>query len=372
MAIGPLLPRRAALTGAIGGTAAFLALRACAARASAGPLFLVCRVHPVEGAGVALVEADGQGLPGPSLPGRGHGVCLRPGTAEAVVFARRPGTFAAVFEPQSGLVLRRFDTPADRHFYGHGVFEPTGRILFATENDITRGQGVLGLYDAADGYRRVGEVGAAGIGPHDIALLPDGRTLAVANGGILTLPESGRAMLNVDSMQPSLNLIEAASGRLVEAQRLAPGLHQLSIRHLAQAPSGLIAAGMQWEGEPGSPVPLVAIDRGAGLVTLDAPAEELAGMAAYIGSVAFDRSGQVIAASCPRGGRVAFWRADDGQFLRTVATADACAVGPAEAPGQFIMATGLGLVQHIDSLTGEIMPVGERAPVAYDNHLTML
>ena len=107
---------------------------------------------------------------------------------------------------------------------------------------------MLGLYDAADGYRRVGEVDAAGIGPHDIALLPDGRTLAVANGGILTLPETGRAMLNVDSMQPSLNLIEAASGRLVDAQRLAPELHQLSIRHLAQAPDGLIAAGMQWEG----------------------------------------------------------------------------------------------------------------------------
>lgn len=366
------LARRSALVAAVGGPAAYLALRACGARASAGPMFVVCRVHPVQGAGVALIDEDGLPESGPSLPGRGHGVSLRPGSAEAVVFARRPGTYAAVFEPHSGLVVRRFDTPPERHFYGHGVFDPSGRMLFATENDTRRGRGVLGLYDATDGYRRVGEIEAFGIGPHDIALLADGRTLAVANGGILTLPESGRDKLNLDSMQPSLNLIDAASGKLVEERRLAPALHQLSIRHLAQAPSGLIAAGMQWEGEPGSPVPLVAIDRGSGLVTLDAPADELAGMAAYIGSVAFDRSGQVIAASCPRGGRVAFWRADDGQFLRTVATADACAVGPAEAPGHFIMATGLGLVQHIDSLTGEIVPVGERAPVAYDNHLTML
>ena len=372
MDIGPLLPRRAALTGALGGAAAFLALRACAVRASAGPLFLVCRVHPVAGAGVALVEEDGRGLPGPSLPGRGHGVCLRPGSEEAVVFARRPGTFAAVFEPRSGLVHRRFDTPADRHFYGHGVFEPSGRILFATENDITRGQGVLGLYDAADGYRRVGEVDAAGIGPHDIALLPDGRTLAVANGGILTLPETGRAMLNVDSMQPSLNLIEAASGRLVEAQRLAPELHQLSIRHLAQAPDGLIAAGMQWEGPAGRPVPLMAVSRGAGLVPLQAPDDVLATMAAYIGSVAFDRTGAVIGASCPRGGRIAFWRAADGAFLRTVELADACAIGPAPTAGRFLVATGLGLVLELDPLTGAATPLGERAPVAYDNHLTVL
>ena len=45
------LPRRAAMIGAAGGAAAFLALRACAARAEAGPLFVVCRVHPAMGAG---------------------------------------------------------------------------------------------------------------------------------------------------------------------------------------------------------------------------------------------------------------------------------------------------------------------------------
>ena len=247
------------------------------------------------------------------------------------MFARRPGTFAAVFEPTTGLVVRRFDTPPDRHFYGHGVFEPTGRVLVTTENDTSRGQGVLGLYDAADGYRRIGELPAHGIGPHDIALLPDGRTLAVANGGILTLPESGRDKLNLDSMRPSLNRIELASGRLLDEGRLPDRLHRLSIRHLAQAEGGLIAAGLQWEGEPGDLVPLVAIDRGDGLATLDAPSDVLATMAAYIGSVAFDRSGAILGASCPRGNRIAFWRVADGGFLRTVEIADACALGPAHA-----------------------------------------
>ena len=49
------LPRRAALTSSIG-AAAWLALRACTARAEAGPLFLICRVHPALGAGVARVD----------------------------------------------------------------------------------------------------------------------------------------------------------------------------------------------------------------------------------------------------------------------------------------------------------------------------
>ena len=114
-----LLPRRAAMVGALGGAAAFLALRACAARAEAGPLFVVCRVHPAAGAGVALVDGDAGAVAGPGLPARGHGICLRPGTAEAVVFARRPGTFAAVFEPTTGLVA-----PALRHPAGSPFLRP--------------------------------------------------------------------------------------------------------------------------------------------------------------------------------------------------------------------------------------------------------
>ena len=366
------LPRRAALVGACGGAAAYLALRACAASAQAGPLFLVCRVHPALGAGVALVDDHAGAAAGPALPDRGHGLCLRPGTAEAVVFARRPGTFAAVFEPATGLVLRRFDSPPGRHFYGHGVFDPTGRILVATENDVTRGQGVLGLYDAADGYRRVGELPAHGIGPHDIALLPDGRTLAVANGGILTLPETGRDKLNLDTMRPSLNLVDLASGRLLEARRLPDRLRHLSLRHLAQTGDGLVAAGLQWEGEPGAPVPLVALDRGNGLETLDIPRDILPSLAGYVGSVAFDRTGRVLAASCPRGDRVAFWRAQDGSFLRAVTLADACAVGPAHAAGRFLAATGTGQVVEIDPADGAILALGERAPAAYDNHLLVM
>ena len=79
--------RRAALVGALGGVTAYLALRACAARGDAGPLFAVCRVHPALGAGVALVDDRAGVAPGPDLSGRGHGVCRRPGTPEAVVFA---------------------------------------------------------------------------------------------------------------------------------------------------------------------------------------------------------------------------------------------------------------------------------------------
>lgn len=365
------LPRRAALAGAFGGCLAYLALKACAASAAPGPLFLVCRVHPSEGAGAVRVDGEGQAAAVAGLPGRGHGICLRPGTAEAVVFARRPGTFAAVFEPLTGLVHRRFDTPASRHFFGHGAFDAAGRLLFATENDVASGEGMLGIYDAADGYRRVGEVPSGGIGPHDVTLFPDGRTLAVANGGILTRPETGRTMLNLDSMRSGLAYLDLANGRPLAEDRLAEDLRLLSLRHLAVAADGRRVVGMQWEGDPDDLVPLVALGDGGGLRALSAPEAEMAAMASYVGSVAFDQGGGVVAASCPRGNRLAFWDAD-GSFLRTVALPDACAIGPARAPGRFLTTTGIGTVLEVDARTGATVPLGERAPVAYDNHLTVL
>ena len=44
--------------------------------------------------------------------------------------------------------------------------------------------------------------------PHEAILLADGKTLAVANGGIETHIETGREKLNLDFMQPSLALVE--------------------------------------------------------------------------------------------------------------------------------------------------------------------
>ncbi len=55
-----------------------------------------------------------------------------------------------------------------------------------------------------------------------------------------------------------------------------------------------------------------------------------------------------------------------------VTVADGCAIGPAREPGRFVVASGLGLVLEVDARTGAATPWGERAPVAYDNHLTVL
>ncbi len=92
---------------------------------------------------------------------------------------------------------------------------------------------MIGVRDATGGYKQIGEFPAHGMEPHDIALLSDGRTMVIANGGIRTHPDRGADELNLADMQPSLVYVDVATGDLLEEHRLAPALHQLSIRHLA-------------------------------------------------------------------------------------------------------------------------------------------
>ena len=206
-----------------------------------------------------------------------------------------------VIDIDRGEALRRIDAAAGRHFYGHGAFSPDGRYLFTTENDFQTGRGMVGIRDAEDGYRQIGEFASEGIGPHELVLMPDGGTLAVANGGIRTHPDNDRAMLNLDTMQPSLAYLDLASGRLRDMFGLAPRLHRLSIRHLAVNPDGAVALAMQYEGSKRDRVPLVGVHEGGDIRLLEAPPAIERRMRHYAGSVAFDRGGRLARGLLPAG-----------------------------------------------------------------------
>ena len=104
--------------------------------------------------------------------------------------------------------------------------------------------GMIGVYDATAGFRRIGEFATHGMDAHEMLLLDDGRTLAIANGGIETHPDFGRAKLNIATMKPSFVFIDRLSGDLIEKHELAPELHQLSIRHMDQDQSGALCFGI--------------------------------------------------------------------------------------------------------------------------------
>ena len=335
-------------------------------------LYLSARADASGGYRVSGFLADGAKFFDLPLPGRGHAFAVRPGARAAVHFARRPGCFALVVDLARRAVLRTMETPADRHFYGHGTFSQDGRLLYASENDFDGERGVIGVYDAEDDYRRVGEMPSHGIGPHEIALFSDGETIVVANGGIATHPDLPRVKLNLPTMAPSLCHIDRQNGTLLRELRLDPALHRLSIRHLAVGPADAVAVAMQYEGPAQDLVPLVAIQRNGGaLRLLQGPRAVLRAMKNYCGSICFDAGGRTIAVSAPRGGLVTFWDVDAGRHLSSAQVSDGCGVAPGTRPGEFLASSGRGGMVVIDARSGATRPlaVDGLESALWDNHL---
>jgi uncharacterized protein len=183
-----------------------------------------------------------------------------------------------------------------------------GRLLYSTENDYERAAGVIGVRDATGGYQQIGEFEAHGMEPHDIALSADGRTMVIANGGIRTHPDKGAEELNLADMRPSLVYVDVETGDLLEEHVLAPELHQLSIRHIAIASGDTVVFGCQYRGPEQDAPALVGFHRrGETPVIVEASGETQGGLRNYIGSVAADSGGSIVAASAPKGGLITYW-----------------------------------------------------------------
>lgn len=302
-----------------------------------------------------------------ALPDRGHAAAAHPLRPEAIAFARRPGTYAVGVNCLTGREFTRFEAPAARHFYGHGVFGDAGARLFTPMNDYELGVGRIGFWDAAASYAYLGEFSSGGVGPHDIALLPDGASLVVANGGIDTHPESGRTKLNVPEMRPNLCYLDL-EGTINERVELDAALHHNSIRHLSLRADGLVAFAMQWQGDANTVVPLLGLHRrGEAPKLLAAPEPAQRAMKGYGASVVFSGDGAQVAISSSRGGLVHIFDVESGGFVRQFAAPDVS--GIAAAPQGFLATTGQG---HVYEIRAQGDALRTRRDVAWDNHLVML
>lgn len=299
------------------------------------------------------------------LPARGHAGAAHPTRAEAVAFARRPGTYALVVDVAAGQVIAQLAPPEHRQFNGHGIYIDGGATLLTVEQEARGSAGHIGVWDVASGYTRVGEFATHGIGPHDVRLMPDGLTLVLANGGIETDP-TDREKLNVPDMQPSLMYLSLA-GELLEEVRLAPEMHFNSIRHLALRDDGLVGFAMQWEGEPDMGYPLLGLHRrGMRPVLAEAPlADELA-MKGYAGSIAFSADGSEIAITSPKGGRLHRF-APDGAFIAAQVREDVCGLAP--HPEGLLASDGFGGMIVVGPEASRPLA---RHDLLWDNHIVTL
>jgi hypothetical protein len=360
------LDRRSLLI-SLASSAAMLALPECAA-ALEPECFAAARRDDRGNFSAALFTLKGD-VRAVELPQRGHDITLKPDGSEWVAFARRPGRFGVAI-PIDARAPVWFASKPDRHFFGHGVFSADGRLLYTTENDYEHVAGVIGVRDATGCYKQIGELPAHGLEPHDIAPLADGRTMVIANGGIQTHPDCGDDELNLPDMQPSLVYVDLATGDLLEEQRLAPQLHQLSIRHLAIAAGDTVVFGCQYRGpEEDAPALIGFHRRGETPVIVEAPGETQMALRNYIGSVAADSGGGIVAASAPKGGLVTYWDVAARRYLGVSGLNDGCGLAPTHRSARFLLTSGEGWLATADAAGPMLRQISD---FQWDNHAILV
>jgi len=334
--------------------------------------------------GVNLQSKKSHAIP---VEQRFHGVCSN--GRHAVFVARRPGNSLKLVDLHSGELLQTVQADTQRHYFGHGVFSADGTRLYVTENaysassdkDImseTKGyeaRGMIGVYRVAETIEKIHEFPVMGIGPHELALLPDDKTLVVAVGGILTHPQAGRQKLNLGSIQSSLSYLDRHSGELLLS--VPCPYAELSLRHLTvTADKGKVIVGAQYEGSNKAEAPSLLFSHSLqknekNLTPLIAEDYQWQSHNAYIASVAVDSQSKYILASTPRGNLISLWGSESGLCKNTFAVSDVSGVGYAEDFGGFIVSTGKGRVFILDPAKQRLEPLLLPDRYRWDNHLTV-
>ncbi|WP_373078317.1 DUF1513 domain-containing protein [Zhongshania sp.] len=307
-----------------------------------------------------------------SIPRRGHDSLFHRQRQELVFFSRRPGREMYVIDAKSGDVRHTISSEDGYHYYGHGCLSADSRYLYTTENHIAGdGAGSIGIYDCEKDYQCLGHMDCDGIGPHELALMPDGKTLAIAIGGIKTLPASGRKTLNPETMAPALHYLDIASAQVVE--RHAAPHYQLSLRHLDVSPSGQIVIGAQFQGALPSRLPLVySHERGAMLTPMDYGELPLQFKQDYIASISIDDQGIHAVTSCPRDNLVCLWDLRNQQLKQVYSLRDSAGAVYDSAYQQFILSNGNGQLMALKPGHRALTPLAYAAGTHWDNHLTLL
>lgn len=291
------------------------------------------------------------------VPTRAHGL-----TAEAdgsiLALARRPGDWMVRWHPERRKPQWVW-AEAGRAFNGHAARSADGRRIFTTETDLDSGNGLIGVWDAR-GLEKQDEWPTGGIDAHEI--LVDGASLLVANGGVPTRPETGRAKRDLHKMDSSLVRLGARDGSMLGQWRLADS--RLSLRHLARN-GNLIGIAMQAEHDTPAlreTAPVLAIFDGTILILPESA--ETPNLRGYGGDIAAWQDGFAI--SAPRAHSVVRWRPRDG-WQAGMSLQEGCALANREQDlwaGGSMQAHGAGPDLHAEL----DLPAGLRL----DNHWVVI
>lgn len=318
-----------------------------------------------------LLNGLGKQLLRHPLPCRAHQIISHPTQPWLFAVSRRPGTSIEMIDYQTGTLIQRVNCASGYHLYGHAEISLDGRYLLTTEKSRRHHNGRIVIRDINRNLEVVEEYSSAGIGPHELRLSSDQKTLVIANGGIKT---QGREKLNLETMQPSLVYLDMQTGQPLEQVRLPREYHQSSIRHFDIAANGQILIAMQYQGNPGDTAPLIAYHtRGAPITPLTIPLEIHSRLNQYCGSACFDCSGEYAAVSSPKGNIITLWDMKTRQFSRAIKVKDGCGIAKTERIGEFIVSSGAGRLYSFNaqaSARPTLLAASEN--IRWDNHLSFV
>lgn len=321
--------------------------------------------------GAAWVDASGRAL---SLPVgfRGHEVVQHPLRPErALVVARRPGRHMAEVDLVDQRVVRTIECAKAHEQGGHACFSADGKVVFSAESNYERGEGRIVVRDADD-YRQLDEYASHGVGPHELVLLPDGKTLVVANGGLLTHPDSADEVLNLDTMRSRLSFVASTSGDLLDEYGVAES--KASIRHLDVSAQGEITVAIQMQRDAVTHeelAPLAAVfDPEQGLQVLEAPETLLWQCADYMGSTRINAASGIAGYTSPRGNIALFWALETREFVGYHRFQDVCGIAVSLDESEFVLSNSSGQIRRLDAFTLAAVAEDLELPgFAWDNHL---
>ncbi|MGB3916080.1 MAG: DUF1513 domain-containing protein [Thiothrix litoralis] len=313
--------------------------------------------------------ANGQ-MQSRAVPMRGHAV-LPLTHGRVLLFGRRPALECAVVDWQKE--ISGIPATAGRHFNGHGCLSAAGDVLFTSENAYDEKRGVLGIRDSKT-FQHLGEYDTCGLDPHDVQLMPDGKTLVIANGGIEQHPDFGRRKLNLDTMQPSLVYIDAASGKKIDEYRLPD--HHLSIRHLLVTATGDVGVALQYEGDlyKHQPQSLVAWQtHGKDLQLIGINTAAIQPFNGYMADLAYDPHQKILAVTSPRGNCITFWNIEKQTFLSASSLTEPSGIQFMPDTETFLVSSATGELHSVTASPTEVNAIKFQyiPDTLWDNHLVL-
>ena len=329
--------------------------------------YLTSAIRQLDGNyGLAIVDMKTRDYKVISLKHRCHSMCFSKINEEILFFDRRPGEYIYVVDGASANIRKTIVSPNDRRFYGHGCFSVDEKKLYVPANNLETLDGVVLVYDVVNDYSLIGEFSSGGIGPHEIVRHPLKDILYICNGGLKTHPDSGREILNLETMSSNLTVISLEAPQLQETFLIQSS--KLSLRHIDINSNGDAVIGVQDKDFfPDENKSLVAF-YSANNKTLEV--EEVSGMvftevSGYVASVAVDSNSHYAVSTCPKGDIVILWNFKEKRIIEIYDFKEASGACFDSERNEFIVTSGQG---HVIKIKNEKVEEFQKFPFQWDNH----